>query len=60
MLTGVHAVNTIIATHHGPWLCRLHRTLKARQIYFMQSTFIDKRIDGHAIMLLIVHGKMLQ
>ena len=56
----IRAVDAVIRAHDRPRLRAAHGGLKASEVDFAQRTLIHNAVAGHAVVLLIVHGKVLQ
>src|SRR5262245_22535340 len=54
----VVAIELVISRHDRPRICPLNRGLERRKEYFVERTFIDFGVDGHAILFLIVGRKV--
>ena len=55
----MHAVNQVIGGHNRHGLRRLHRDFKAPQIDFPERSFGNDAVTAHAVVFLIIAGKML-
>ena len=60
VLRRIRAVDAVVRAHDRPGLRLAHGRLKAREVDFAQRALVDDAVAGHAVVLLIVGGEMLQ
>jgi hypothetical protein len=56
----VDAVEFVVGAHHGPGLRLFDGSLERRQVDLAQGALVHLGADGHALVFLVVGGKVLE